>query len=275
MRHLGSVLRFVTVSTPAFAIAFLAVSAVAAPSARADVQSVVVPYEAGGVKLVGQISYDDQAKGKRPGVLVVHEWWGLNDYAKRRAVMLAQAGYVAFAVDMYGEGKHTEHPDEAKAFATAAIKDFDVAKMRFLAALEILRKDPHCDPTRVAAIGYCFGGGVVLNMARQGVDLKGVVSFHGSLNPVKPAEKGAVVADLLVCAGAKDPTVPKEVRDAFAKEMDDAEARYTLVVFSHAKHAFTNPAAGSYGIGALGYDAEADQLSWKLMLAFFDRIFRA
>jgi dienelactone hydrolase len=135
----------------------------------------------------GYLAYDENIQVKRPGVLVVHEWWGLNDYARKRAKMLADLGYAALAIDMYGDGKTAVHPDDAGKFSSELMKNFDVAKARFAAALDFLQQQPFIDPTRIAAIGYCFGGGVVLNMARQGLGLKGVASFHGGLTAIKPA----------------------------------------------------------------------------------------
>ena len=167
-------------------MAFCAGSAAAKPM----VEGKDVQYSADGVVLKGYLAYDKNVKGKRPGVLVVHEWWGLNDYARKRANMLAEMGYVALAVDMYGDGKQAMHPDDAGKFSSELMKNFDVAKARFMAALEFLKAQPAVDPDRIAAIGYCFGGGVVLNMARQGVDLKGVASFHGGLCCRKAGHSG-------------------------------------------------------------------------------------
>src|SRR5512143_934897 len=166
--------------------------------AHAKVTGKDVEYTAGGVTLKGYLAYDTAKKGKSPGVLVVHEWWGLNDYARERARMLARLGYTALAVDMYGEGKTATHPDDAGKFSSELMQNFDTAKARFLAAEDFLKMQPTVDPGRIAAIGYCFGGGVVLNMARQGADLKGVASFHGSLAAVKPAQPGVAKAKILV-----------------------------------------------------------------------------
>jgi len=258
-----------------FATMLCALSAalLASHPASATIQEVPLEYDAGGIHAKAHLYYDDATVGKRPGVVVVHEWWGLNDYAKHRARMLAEAGYVALAADMYGEGKTTEHPQEAGEFAAAVYKNADQAKARFLAALDHLKQDPHTDATRVAAIGYCFGGGVVLNMARQGVDLKGVVSFHGSLNAIEPAKTGMVKAKLLVCQGGADPFVPPDARAAFKKEMDDAGVDYIFMTFAGVKHSFTNPGADAHGMDGLAYDAMADHVSWAAMLAFFHQIF--
>src|SRR5213596_3124440 len=155
---------------------------------RARVQSREIEYRQGDTVLKGFVAWDDAVQGRRPGVLVVHEWWGLNEHAKNQARRLAEAGYVGFALDMYGKGKVTTHPQDAQAFATEATKDPAMVAARFNAALEELKRDPHVDPARIAAIGYCFGGGVVLNMARSGADLAAVVSLHGSLGTKTPAE---------------------------------------------------------------------------------------
>jgi len=203
----------------------------------------------------------------------VHEWWGLNDHARNQARRLAEAGYVGFALDMYGAGKVTTHPQEAQAFATEATKDAAVVAARFNAALDLLKRDPRVDPARIAAIGYCFGGGVVLNMARSGADLAAVVSLHGSLGTKTPAEPGKVKARVLVLAGGADPFVPPEQVEAFRKEMQTAGARFEVVMYPGAKHGFTNPDAGKYGMPQLAYDAAADRQSWAAMLKLFHEVF--
>jgi dienelactone hydrolase len=247
---------------------------VAAPSARAEVQTKEVSYTQAGTELQGFFAWDGQAKGKQPGVIVVHEWWGHNQHARNQAIRLAKAGYVGFALDMYGKGKVTTHPPDAQAFATEATKDPQVVKARFLAALDVLRKDPHVDPEKVAAIGYCFGGSVVIGMARQGVDLAAAVSFHGALAPpAQPAAPGAVKARLLVLNGADDGMVTAEQIDAFKKEMTAAKAKFEFVNLSHAKHSFTNPDADKVGMPALAYNAEADKASWDAMLKLFAEVF--
>jgi dienelactone hydrolase len=240
----------------------------------ATVQSREVAYRAGGQALRGMIAWDDAATGKRPGVLVVHEWWGLNDQVREQARRLAEAGYVAFAVDMFGDGKNTTHPQDAQAFATEAMKDPAVMAARFNAALQQLKQDPHVDTSRIAAIGYCFGGGVVLGMARAGADLDAVASFHGMLATKTPAKPGAVKARVLVLAGGADPFVPPEQVEAFKKEMQAAGARFEVVTYPGAKHAFTNPGAGAYGLPALAYDSTAARESWAAMLKLFNEVFR-
>jgi dienelactone hydrolase len=241
--------------------------------AGAAVQTKEVTYKQGDTELQGFFAWDDQAKGRQPGVLVVHEWWGHNQHARNQAIRLAKAGYVGFALDMYGKGKLAAHPPDAQAFAAEATKDPQVVKARFLAALDELKRDPHVDPKRIAAIGYCFGGGIALAMARQGVDLNAVVTFHGALATQQPAAPGAVKARLLVLTGADDPMIGADQVEAFKKEMAAAGAKLEVVVEPHAKHSFTNPDADKVGMAALSYNAEADKDSWDRMLKLFAELF--
>jgi len=260
-----------------FAILLSAVLAIGVASSDAKVIGKDVAYTADGIMMKGYLAYDNRFKGHRPGVIVVHEWWGLNDYARKRARMLAQLGYSALAIDMYGEGKQAMHPDDAGKFSSEVMKNFDVAKTRFLAAIEFLKKQPVTDPERLAAIGYCFGGGVVLNMARQGLDIRGVVSFHGSLGAVKPAEPGMVKTRIRVYTGADDKFVPASAVEAFKKEMTDAGADFQVISYPGALHTFTNPEADVLGKKfnlPLAYNAMADRESWKEMKKFFSMIFR-
>ncbi len=211
-------------------------------------------------------------------MVVVHEWWGLNDYAKRRARDLAGLGYSALAIDMYGDGKNTEHPNDAMAFMQAALKDGATASARFQAGLDLLRKQPQTDPDKLAAIGYCFGGKVVLDAARQGVPLAGVVSFHGALVTNTPATPGSVKAKVLVEHGALDSMVTQDNVTAFKSEMDKAGADYKFVSLKGAKHGFSNPDAdrlshGEHGGPDIGYNKEADEKSWADMQKFFKKIF--
>jgi dienelactone hydrolase len=236
-----------------------------------------VQYTAQGVTMVGFLAHDKSISGKRPGVLVVHEWWGLNDYARKRARMLAELGYTALAVDMYGGDKVAAHPDDAAKFSSELMKNFDTAKDRFLAAMDVLRKDPAVDPTRIAAIGYCFGGGIVLNMARQGVDLKGVASFHGNLVAVKPARPGSIKSKILVLNGEADSFITPQQIAEFKKEMDAAGADYRFISYPGAKHSFTNPDADSYAKEfkmPIAYNADADKKSWEELQKFFKEIFK-
>ena len=208
---------------------------------------------------------------------MVHEWWGHNDYARERARMLAaMVGYTALAVDMYGDGKTADHPQDAGKFSQAAMSDLGVAEQRFLAARRLLEAHATTDSSRTAAIGYCFGGGVVLHMARVGTDLKGVASFHGSLSARTPAKAGAVRAEVLVLHGADDGFVPPEQIAAFKKEMTDAGARFKFVAYPGAVHSFTNPGATAIGEKfdiPLAYHAEADAQSWAELDAFLQRLF--
>lgn len=236
----------------------------------------VVKYFSNGDTLIGYLAYDAGKTGKRPGILVVHEWWGHNAYARKRAEMLAKLGYTALAVDMYGNGKTADHPDDAGKFAGAVFQNFETGKARFLAAENLLKAHPTVDSSKIAAIGYCFGGGVVLNMARLGADLDGVVSFHGSLAAVKPAEKGKVKAAMLVCNGADDKFVTPEQIEAFKKEMDAAGVDYKFINYPGTLHSFTNPEADTFAkkFGLpLAYNKAADEQSWAEMQTFFKRIF--
>jgi len=255
-------------------LAPLAATLLLAPAiALAEVQTKEVSYKQGETELQGFFAWDAEAKGKQPGVVVVHEWWGHNAHARNQAIRLAKAGYVGFALDMYGKGKLTSHPADAQAFMAEATKDPVVVKARFLAALDVLTKDPHVDPERVAAIGYCFGGGIVLAMARQGVELDAVVSFHGSIATQQPAAPGAVKARLLVLNGEDDGMVTAEQIAAFKKEMTAAHANFKFVNLPHAKHSFTNPDADKVGMTALAYNADADKASWDAMLKLFAEVF--
>lgn len=256
-------------------VVLLLILAAAVP-ADARVIGKEVVYSANGTVLKGYLAWNDSVVGRRPGVLVVHEWWGHNEYARSRARMLAKLGYVALAVDMYGEGKQAQHPDDAGRFSSEVMKNFDTARARFNAAAGFLRGQPNVDRTRIAAIGYCFGGGVVLNMARQGADLKGVASFHGSLSAVQPARRGSVKARILVMNGANDDFVTAEQITAFKTEMKQAGANFRFINYPGAKHAFTNPDATALGEKfsiPLRYNARADRRSWEEMRKFLAEIF--
>lgn len=247
--------------------------------AQAEVQTRQIDYQsADGTKLVGYYAYDDAIKGPRPGIVVVHEWWGLNEYAKRRARDLAVLGYSAMAIDMYGEGKNTEHPADAMAFMKAALADGAAANKRFDAGLEQLKKQPETNPDKIAAIGYCFGGKIVLDAARRGEPLAGVVSFHGALVTDTPAIAGSIKAPILVEHGNGDTMVTPENVANFKKEMDAAKADYKFVGIDGAKHGFTNPDAdklshGEHGGPDIGYNKAADMSSWADMKGFLKEAF--
>ena len=260
-------------------ILLVAVGLMAAPvfAVTPKIEGKTVEYKVDGVTMKGFLAYNENIKDKRPGILVVHEWWGQNDYTRKRARLLATLGYTALAVDMYGEGKTATHPDDAARFSSETMKNFPVAKKRFEAAMGFLKKQPSVDPSRIAAIGYCFGGGVVLNMARQGADLKAVASFHGSLAAVKPAQAGKVKAKIRVYNGEDDKFTPQQAIDAFMQEMQDAKVDFQFINYPGAVHSFTNPEADELGKRfnlPLAYNAEADKRSWEDMTDFFSAVFK-
>jgi dienelactone hydrolase len=236
-----------------------------------------VEYTAGETALVGYLAYDSNLMGKlRPGILVVHEWWGHNEHAREVARRLAALGYTALALDMYGEGKQADHPEDAGRFSSQVAKDIPLARARFMAAKDTLQKHFTVKPGQIAAIGYCFGGGIVLQMAREGVDLDAVVSFHGSLATERPARPGQVKARVLVAHGADDPFVPAADIAGFKQEMDEAGVTYRFIAYPGAKHSFTNRNADVYGKKfnlPLAYNEQADQASWQDMRSLFNEVF--
>lgn len=244
-----------------------------APLAVAEVRTERVEYRDGDVELAGHLAWDDAIDGPRPGVLVVHEWWGLNDYARQRVEQLADMGYVAFALDMYGAGKQTEHPAEARQWATQIRSNVDAWQSRAEAGLDVLRSNELVDRQRIAAIGYCFGGSTVLQMALSGADLRGVASFHGALPEATPEQAEQVQAKMLICHGAADGFVPEEAIDKFRATLEAADVDYMLVYYGGARHSFTVPTADEHGIDGLAYQAEADRRSWQQLQLFFDEIF--
>jgi dienelactone hydrolase len=240
-------------------------------AAHAGLVTKAVNYSGDGITMKGYIVHDDSVQGKRPGVLVVHEWWGHNDYARSRAEMLARLGYTAMAIDMYGDGKTADHPKQAGEFSGMVRANMAGATQRFEAARATLAAEPTVDADRIAAIGYCFGGGMVLEMARRGIDLKGVVSIHGSLGTGTPAGPGDIKAKILVLHGAADPFVKPEAIKAFKQEMKSAKADFKFVSYPGAKHAFSNPAATAKGKQfniPLEYNKAADRKSWQEMTRF-------
>jgi dienelactone hydrolase len=235
-----------------------------------------IEYSTKNTKMKGYFVYNEKLEGKRPGILVVHEWWGHNEHAQNKADELAKEGYVALAVDMYGDGKTAEHPKDAGKFSKQVMTNFPEAKRRFKAALEQLKNHPLVDKEKIAAVGYCFGGGVVLNMARAGFDLDGVVSFHGSLAPVVKAKRGVTKASVLVLHGAADPLVPKTDISNIKDEMAAAGVDFKFIDYPYATHAFTNPKADEYAAKfklPLSYDPQVDRESWLDMKRFLKRIF--
>ena len=235
-----------------------------------------VTYSVGNKTYNGVIVYDENQKGKRPAVLVVHEWWGLDDYSVKRAKQLAELGYIAMAVDMYGAGKFAANPTEAKELATPFYKDPSLGKINLDAALAKLKSYGQCNAHEVFAIGYCFGGSVVLNSAKLGADLLGVVSFHGGLAGV-PANKALLKSKILVCHGANDKFVSESDISGFKHQLDSIGASYKFIVYPDATHAFTNPGSTANGIKfnlPIAYNQKADEDSWNDMKMFFTGVLK-
>lgn len=244
-----------------------------ATPALAELRTETIEYRDGETTLRGHLAWDDSLPSPRPGIIVVHEWWGLNDYARSRAEQLAGMGYVAFAVDMYGEDKVTSHGSQAKEWMQQITANADAWRARALLGLEILRNRDEVDAEKLAAIGYCFGGATVMQMAYAGADLDGVVSFHGSLPPAQEADLGRIQARVLVEHGAADGFVPAERIAQFQAALEQAGADWQMNVYGGAKHSFTNPGADSAGIDGLAYSATADRRSWQSMQRFFSELF--
>lgn len=242
-------------------------------AAGAGIKTEEVEYTHDGQTLKGFVAWDDSLDGKRPGVLVVHEWWGLNDYARRRATMLAELGYVAFAADMYGEGKTTEHPQEAGQWAMQVRQNQAAWRERGLAGLKQLAGHPLVDTDRMAAIGYCFGGSTVLQLNYAGADLKGVVSFHGALAPAEEGAGDRIQGSFLICHGADDAFIPDTAVQAFREALDREGADYQIIYYSDAQHSFTSPEAAERNLENIDYNQAADERSWRHMQSFFSEIF--
>ena len=241
--------------------------------ASAAVKTEMVEYQFGGKTFEGYLAYDDASNEKRPGVLVVHEWTGLNDYAKSRANQLAGMGYVAFAVDMYGKGVRPAQGEEAKMSGELKANPAEL-RGRIRAAHDAMRKWPQVDVERTAAIGYCFGGTTALELSRSGANVAGVVSFHGALVTPAPAKEGEVRAKVLVCHGADDPFVLMKDVAGFVEEMRAAKANYQINMYADAVHTFTNPAAKGSTAKGVAYNEQADRRSWEDMKRFFEEIFK-
>jgi dienelactone hydrolase len=249
------------------------VLAASAQSAQAKIVSRDLDYRDGATVLQGYVAYDDAFKGKRPGVLIGHQWKGLGEYEKRRARMLAQMGYVAFALDIYGKGVRPTNRQESGAQAGRYRGDRPLLRQRAHAAVLELRKNPLVDGNRLAMIGYCFGGGTALELARSGADLKGFVSFHGNLDTPDPSLAKNIKGKILVLHGAIDPNVKPESIKAFHDEMEAAKADYQFISYSGAVHSFTEREAGNDISRGSAYDAKADHRSWQAMKQFFAEIF--
>ena len=241
---------------------------------EAKVQTTTIPYNHGEVALEGVLAWDDAKEGKRPGILVVHEWWGLNEYARTRAEQLAALGYVAVAVDMYGKGKVTTHPDEARQWMQQTTANVKMWQARANEGFRLLQTNPLVDQTRLAAIGYCFGGATVMQMVYDGAPVKGVVSFHGSL-PLPPAYSAVKSSvKILIAHGEADPFLSQDHIRKFKHALDEAGLDWHMVIFGGAQHGFTNPSANQYGMNGVQYQEQADRRSWEHMKMFFDELFR-
>lgn len=233
-----------------------------------------IEYKDGDTVCEGMIAYDDTTKDKRPGVVVVHEWWGLNDHAKNAAQKLAELGYVGFAADMYGEGTITDDPTTAGKLSGALKSDRAALRRRAKAAVDALRAFRLTDPDRIGAIGYCFGGTTALEIARSGEFVRGVVSFHGALSTPNPEDAKNIKGRVLVLHGADDPFVPESEVAAFKKEMDAANVKYTFIAYPGAQHSFTNPDVDRHNLKGAKYDSAAAQQSWEDMKQFFAEAFK-
>ena len=245
-----------------------------ASTVQAKITTKTISYQHDGVNLEGFLAYDDSLKGKRPGVLVVHEWWGLNDYVRSRAEQLAKMGYVAFALDMYGKGKVTKHPSQAGEWMRQISSNVYQWQRRALAGLEVLKNHPNTDVERIAAIGYCFGGSTVQQLAYSGADIRGVVSFHGSLLLPMSEQIQKVKAKILICHGAADPFTKGGELEKYISAMENAALDYQIAIYGGARHGFTNPGADKFGIDGLKYSKSADLRSWEDMKVFFAEIFQ-
>ncbi len=259
-------------------LAALILSLLSPLATLAAIKTATIEYKDGEVTCKGHLTYDDAATEPRPGVLVIPEWWGLTQYPKDRAKQLAELGYVAFVADMYGDAKTTDDPAEAGKLAGALKPNPDKFRARTKAALEAFKNTAETsklDASKLAAIGYCFGGSAVLELARSGEHIAGVVSFHGGLASPAPAKPGELKAKVLVCNGAADAWVKPEEVAAFEKEMKDAGAQAKIINYDGAVHAFTNPDADRHKIPNVAYNEKADKESFEAMKAFFADLFKA
>jgi dienelactone hydrolase len=246
----------------------------AAVNCQAAVKTQTVEYRQGDTVLEGYLAYDDAIQGPRPGVLIVHDWMGPGKFSNAKAEKLAQMGYIAFAADIYGKGVRPTSPKEAGQQAMKFKGDRPLLRARVLAALDVLRQRPEVDQKRIAAIGYCFGGTTVLELARSGANIAGVVSFHGGLDSPTPADAKNIKAKVLVLHGADDPNVPPKQVAEFEDEMRGGGVDWQLIKYSNAVHAFTNPDAGSDNSKGVAYNEKADKRSWAALQQFFAEIFR-
>ncbi len=239
--------------------------------ASAEVKTEVIEYQVGDKTFDGYLAYDDSIKGPRPGVIVFHEWWGLNDYAKKRTTMLAELGYVAFAADMYGDGQFVDHPKDAGAMAGKVRANVDEWQKRATVALDVLKKRPQCNPDKIAAIGYCFGGSTALQLGYTGADVDAIATFHAALPTPSEDQAEAIEAKVLVCHGADDGFVSQESIDAFQEKLKDAEVDLNFVAFPGAVHSFTVEDSGKHNNPGMQYNKEADEKSWAMLLDLLNK----
>ncbi|MBN2225847.1 MAG: dienelactone hydrolase family protein [candidate division Zixibacteria bacterium] len=244
-----------------------------ATAVSAEIHTETVEYHHGDIVLEGYLAYDDALSGKRPGVLVIHEWTGINDYTKSRVRQLAELGYIVFAGDIYGKGIRPQTSEDAARQATIYRSDRALMRARAKAGLDWLKNHDLTDPHRTAAIGYCFGGGTVLELARSGAELGGVVSFHGNLDTPDPIDAKQIKAKVLVLHGADDPHVSEEQIAAFFEEMRAAGVDWQMVFYGGAVHSFTNPGSGDDPSRGVAYNTNADRRSWEAMKGFFAELF--
>lgn len=243
-------------------------------AARAAIQTKTIEYKQGDTTLEGVLIYDDAVKGKRPGVLIVHQWMGVTEYEKTRATMLAKLGYVAFCADIYGKGVHPKDTSEAGPLAGKYKADRALLRARVNAGLDTFKKSELVDTKHIAAIGYCFGGTTVIELARSGAELNGVVSFHGGLDSPAPADGKNIKCKVLACHGADDPFVPTKDLVAFESEMRDSKVDWQLIAYGGAVHSFTQPMAGNDNSKGAAYNEAADKRSWEAMKQFLGELFR-
>ncbi|MEK6576306.1 MAG: dienelactone hydrolase family protein [Nitrospirota bacterium] len=240
----------------------------------AAIQTETIEYRHGDTLLEGYLAYDDEVKGMRPAILVVHDWLGVGPYVNKRTEELAKLGYIAFAIDMYGKGVRPKNSEEAAAQAGIYRKDRQLMRARANAGLDVLKKHKLTDISRIAAIGYCFGGGTVLELARSGVYLAGAVSFHGNLDTPNPEDAKNIKAKVFVLHGGDDPFVPQDQVTAFQSEMRKAGVDWHMVIYGGAVHSFTIPDAGSDNSKGAAYNEKADKRSWEAMKQFFIELFK-
>lgn len=241
-----------------------------ASAAWGKIVTETIDYRHGDVELQGYLAYDDATDKPRPAVIVVHEWWGLNDFARQQARELAEHGYVAFALDMYGKGKVTTDPQQAGQWAGQFSQDESLRQSRAAAGFHQLREHKLVDKNNIAAIGFCFGGTTVLQMAYAGLPLKGVVSFHGGLKPLREADAGRVRAAVLILHGDADSLVPESAVNQTVDSFREGNLNWTFIRFAGAKHSFTNPKSDDLKMDGVGYDPQADQLSHRFMYDFLE-----